>query len=89
MMSGSLLCLMTTRMLMVLVVGLMAARTEGSQHDNFCVPLEDWGPRADQYEDRVICRTSLAKEREEREVNMCMNVTELRCEVSGRQEGAT
>ena len=67
------------------LLGLMTvlvARSAGSHQDNFCLPLEDWGPRVDQFQERITCRTSLVKVCQEETVKMCMNLTELKCKVS-------
>ena len=64
------------------VMTVLVVRSLGSHQDNFCLPLEDWGPREDQFKDRFTCRTSLVKECQENTVNMCMNLTELNCKVS-------
>ena len=52
------------------------------KHDNFCRPLEDYGPRYDQMEDRSVCQTQFQKSCQPVRVSDCMNVTELSCEVS-------
>ena len=52
------------------------------KHDNFCRPLEDYGPRYDQMEERYVCKTQFEKKCEPVQVSRCMNVTELSCEVS-------
>ena len=52
-----------------------------SKHENFCRPLEDYGPREDVMENRQVCRTSFEKDCKPVTVSDCMDVTELRCEV--------
>ena len=57
--------------------------TRGKQ-DNFCRPLEDYGPRYDRMEERSVCETHFQKSCQPVRVSDCMNVTELQCEVSWR-----
>ena len=52
------------------------------KHDNFCRPLEDYGPRSDTMEERQVCQTSFEKDCQPVTVSDCMEVTELRCEVN-------
>ena len=52
-----------------------------SKHENFCRPLEDYGPREDVMENWQVCRTSFEKDCKPVTVSDCMDVTELRCEV--------
>ena len=52
------------------------------EHDNFCRPLEDYGPRSDIMEERQVCQTSFEKDCQPVTVSDCMDVTELRCEVN-------
>ena len=51
------------------------------KHENFCRPLEDYGPREDVMEERQVCRTTFEKDCQPVTVSDCMDVTELRCEV--------
>ena len=51
------------------------------KQDNFCRPLEDYGPRSDIMEDRQVCQTSFEKNCQPVTVSDCMDVTELRCQV--------
>jgi len=60
------------------VIGLATADT----HENFCRPLEDYGPRIDKMEERQVCQTNFVKNCEPVTVADCMQVTELRCEVN-------
>ena len=50
------------------------------KHDNFCRPLEDYGPREDVMEERKVCRTTFEKDCQPVSEADCMEVTELRCE---------
>jgi len=50
-------------------------------HDNFCRPLEDYGPRTDSMEERNVCNTNFEKSCELVEVEDCMEITELHCEL--------
>ena len=52
-----------------------------SKHDNFCRPLEDYGPREDVMEERKVCKTTFEKDCQPVTESDCMEVTELRCEV--------
>ena len=52
------------------------------KHDNFCRPLEDYGPRYDRMEERSVCQTLFQKACQPVRVSDCMNVTELQCDVS-------
>lgn len=54
----------------------------GNTHENFCRPLEDYGPRIDKMEKRQVCQTKFIKNCEPVTVTDCMQVTELRCEVN-------
>ena len=54
------------------------------KHENFCRPLEDYGPREDVMEERQVCKTSFTKDCQPVTKSDCMEVTELRCEVSLR-----
>ena len=51
------------------------------KHDNFCRPLEDYGPREDKMEERNVCTTTFIKECKSETHNECLDVTELNCEV--------
>jgi len=53
----------------------------GDSHDNFCRPLEDYGPRTDAMEERSVCSTNFEKSCELVEVEDCMEITELHCEL--------
>ena len=64
----------------ILVVGLVSFVS--GAHDNFCRPLEDYGPRSDTMEERQVCQTSFEKDCQPITVSDCMDVTELRCEVN-------
>ena len=63
----------------LLVVGLQGATAD---QENFCRPLEDYGPRYDRMEERNICQTHFQKACQPVRVSDCMNVTELQCDVS-------
>ena len=63
----------------VLAVLLVGAR---GKEDNFCRPLEDYGPRYDRMEERSVCQTLFQKSCQPVQVRDCMNVTELQCDVS-------
>ena len=52
-----------------------------SKQDNFCRPLEDYGPREDGMEERKVCKTTFEKDCQPVTEADCMEVTELRCEV--------
>jgi len=52
------------------------------KHENFCRPLEDYGPREDVMEERQVCRTTFEKDCQPVTVSDCMDVTELRCELN-------
>jgi len=52
------------------------------RQDNFCRPLEDYGPRTDTMEERHVCQTRFEKECKPVTVAECMEVTELSCEVN-------
>jgi len=65
---------------MISVVGLVSFVS--GAHDNFCRPLEDYGPRSDTMEERQVCQTSFEKDCQPVTVSDCMDVTELRCEVN-------
>ena len=54
------------------------------KQDNFCRPLEDYGPRYDRMEERSVCETHFQKSCQPVRVSDCMNVTELQCEVSSQ-----
>ena len=54
--------------------------TRGKQ-ENFCRPLEDYGPRYDSMEERRVCATHFQKSCQPVRTSDCMNVTELACEV--------
>ena len=60
-----------------------------SKHDNFCRPLEDYGPREDVMEEREVCKTSFEKDCQPVTEADCMEVTELRCEVREQEVNAT
>ena len=66
----------------VLFVLTVAEVTSGKQ-ENFCRPLEDYGPRYDRMEERSVCQTSFQKSCQPVSHSDCMNVTELQCDVSG------
>jgi len=70
---------MSVSYLFVFVLGIVVVN---GKHDNFCRPLEDYGPRYDQMEERLVCETQLEKSCEPIRVSDCMNVTELACEVN-------
>ena len=59
-----------------------------SKHDNFCRPLEDYGPREDVMEERKVCKTSFEKDCQPVTESDCMEVTELRCEVREQEMNA-
>ena len=52
------------------------------RQDNFCRPLEDYGPRTETMEERHVCQTSFEKECKQVTVADCMEVTELSCQVN-------
>ena len=64
-----------------LALVLMMVSLAAGKHDNFCRPLEDYGPRYDNMEEREVCSTTLQKSCEVIRASDCMNVTELACEV--------
>ena len=64
-------------------------RGVASKHDNFCRPLEDYGPREDVMEERRVCKTSFEKDCQPVTEADCMEVTELRCEVREQEVNAT
>ena len=64
-----------------LVLVLMTVSLVAGKHDNFCRPLEDYGPRYDKMEQREVCGTTFQKACEVIRASDCMNVTELACEV--------
>jgi len=51
------------------------------EHENFCKPLEDYGPRSDTTESRHVCKTEMKKNCQQISESGCLEVTELRCEV--------
>ena len=51
------------------------------KHNNFCRPLEDYGPREDNMEERQVCQTTMVKDCKPVTESDCMDITELRCEV--------
>ena len=53
------------------------ARTE-----NFCQDLQDWGPAYDRRVNVSLCRSVLEKDCKPQTKQMCMEVTEVDCEVS-------
>ena len=67
----------------VLLVFALLEVTRGKQ-ENFCRPLEDYGPRYDRMEERSVCQTSFQKSCQPVRHSDCMNVTELQCDVSGQ-----
>lgn len=71
-------CHVTDRL--VVCVSVMVTVVMG-KHDNFCRPLEDYGPRYDRMEEREVCGTTFQKQCEVIRASDCMNVTELACEV--------
>ena len=60
----------------------MLVSTVLGEHDNFCRPLEDYGPRSDIMEERQVCQTNFEKDCQPVTVSDCMDVTELKCEVN-------
>jgi len=52
-----------------------------TEHENFCKPLEDYGPRQDVMDERTVCRTEMKKECQPITETGCLNVTEISCEV--------
>jgi len=56
-------------------------RLSQAEYKNFCKPLEDYGPREDEMEERRVCKTEMQKNCEEITESGCLEVTELRCEV--------
>ena len=64
-----------------LALVLMMVSLAAGKHDNFCRPLEDYGPRYDNMEEREVCGTTFQKSCEVIRASDCMNVTELACEV--------
>ena len=65
----------------MLALVLMTVSLVAGKHDNFCRPLEDYGPRYDKMEQREVCGTTFQKSCEVIRASDCMNVTELACEV--------
>jgi len=53
-----------------------------AEQQNFCRPLEDYGPRYDAMEERSVCQTHFHKSCQPVRVSDCMNVTELQCDVN-------
>ena len=72
-------------MLLFAVLSVLAvAEVTRAKQENFCRPLEDYGPRYDRMEERSVCQTSFQKSCQPVRHSDCMNVTELQCDVSGR-----
>merc|ERR1711881_70508 len=69
------------RYLLSFVVLVTVMRGVVSKHENFCRPLEDYGPREDIMEERKVCKTSFTKDCQPVTESDCMEVTELRCEL--------
>ena len=54
--------------------------------DNFCHDLEDWGEPYSRKVEVTLCKSVLEKKCMERSEHMCMEVTEVDCEVSSESE---
>lgn len=67
--------------LLVLVIFEVLGAVVADSHNNFCRPLEDYGPRTDAMEERNVCNTNFEKSCELVEVEDCMEITELHCEL--------
>merc|ERR1711892_133024 len=80
-MGSPVLSKMVQRYILSLVVLVMVFRGAVSKHENFCRPLEDYGPREDVMEEREVCKTSFTKDCQPVTESDCMEVTELRCEL--------
>ena len=70
---------------MLFVLAVLEVEVARGNQENFCRPLEDYGPRYDRMEERSVCETSFKKSCQPVRVSDCMNVTELQCEVSPPQ----
>merc|ERR1712036_14266 len=80
-MGSHILSKMGQRYLLSFVVLETVMRGVVSKHENFCRPLEDYGPREDIMEERKVCKTSFTKDCQPVTESDCMEVTELRCEL--------
>ena len=70
------------RFYILLTISLFNLGVEGGEHENYCKDLLDYGPREEQSEDRLNCRTVLKTVCEDITAKDCLEVCEQSYEVS-------
>ena len=69
-----------TGLVLILCVNLVMGRSD--EHDNFCKPLEDWGPLTYTTEERTLCRSVIEKDCQPLTERLCLEITDINCQVS-------